>query len=46
MIRQALDHGANYISQHDSDFMRNYEKWDTLDKHVDMNPFMLLIPTT
>ncbi|MBO4568411.1 MAG: CotH kinase family protein, partial [Candidatus Methanomethylophilaceae archaeon] len=42
LIRQALDHGANYISQHDSDFMRNYEKWDTLDKHVDMNPFMLL----
>ena len=41
-IRLAIDQGLEYVKMHGGEFVRNYEKWDTLDKHVDMNPFMLM----
>ncbi|MBR4181057.1 MAG: CotH kinase family protein [Candidatus Methanomethylophilaceae archaeon] len=41
-IRLAIGNGLEYASRHGGEFVRNFEKWDVLDKHVDMNPFMLM----
>jgi len=41
-IRSALGQGFEYANRHGGEFVRNFEKWDTLHKHVDMNPFMLM----
>ncbi len=41
-IRAALENGWDYVNRHGGDFARNYERWNTLDKQVPMNPFVLM----
>ncbi len=41
-IRSAISGTISYALQHDGDFMRNFERWKTLGRNVDMNPPALM----
>ncbi len=46
MITQALDRGLQYLDMNEGDFVRNFERWPILDRHVTMNPFTLMLLDT
>ncbi len=41
-IRSAINETVAFAIQHDGDFLKNYGKWSTLDRHVNMNPLALM----